>query len=400
MLAHSPPLPIVIDHFHTDNGDCTPANDVEGIMLALKHRDRVRRIRLKMSISMENVFVLIDGEFPMLEYLCIGPIYNMRHPFPKTFQAPQLRHLISFNSTYPIGSPLLSAAIRLVTLSLVNIPLSTYFQPDELLHRVSLMPQLEILWIAFDSFYSRHYANLGVTDMHNATHISLLHLRYFQFGGFNAYSEALLSRIAAPHLEVVRVSFWEKPPFSVLSLLQFMSTSQHLKLGSAILVFDVRETKLSVYPHRTARLSVFDMFIEGSSGHNVSDAAQILNVLSPLLSLVIDLTLDHKDNPLSPELENEAEPTNWRILLRSFNNVKTLFAANGVVEKLSRSLQLDDGESPDDLLPELKELAYSPSNDYTNAFDGFVDARQHAGHPVTLVDLKNAVSTPLCIRGP
>jgi len=38
MLAHSPPLPLVIDYF---NGDCDMTEDEEGAILALKQRDRV-----------------------------------------------------------------------------------------------------------------------------------------------------------------------------------------------------------------------------------------------------------------------------------------------------------------------------------------------------------------------
>ena len=234
-------------------------------------------------------------------------------------------------------------------------------------------------------------------DMHNAEHISLPNLRFFQFGGFSAYSEALISRITAPHLKVVRIAFWDEQPCSVTFLSEFMSTSQYLRLGSAILSFDIGRATLSVYPHQTARLSVFDMLIEGSPGHNVSNVAHILNTLSLLFSSVVDLTLDYKDYHLSLQLQNDGEPTDWRVLLRSFNNVKTLFIANSVtvVEKLRRSLQLGDGESPDDLLPELKELAYSPRSNNADAFSGFIDARQNAGHPVTLIHLKNAPLTPL-----
>jgi len=258
------------------------------------------------------------------------------------------------------------------------------------------MAQLEVLWIGFDATCSGRYVDLDVTHMHNATHISLPNLCIFQFGGFHGYLEALLSRITAPHLEVIRVTFWEERTFSVPCLLQFMSTSEDLRLGSAMLTFDGGGSLLSVYPYRTARLSVFDMHVHGRPGHKVSIVAQILNALGPLFSSVVDLTLDYKskDNIYLPGSQNEAEHTEMRVLLRSFNNVKILFVGNGVIGKLSRSLQLDDGESPNDLLPELKELAYCPTNDNADAFTGFIDARQNAGHPVTLVHLTNTVSTP------
>ena len=175
MLAHSPPFPIIIDHFRTDNDNRMTANDVEGIILALEYCYRVRRIRHRTSFPMtEKVIASIDGDFPILEFLCIAPNHDSDCLFPKTFQAPQLRHLILVNFNCPIGSPLLSPGAGLVTLSLLNIPPDVYFQPDELLHRVSLMPQLEILWIGASPIYSGYYVDLDVTHMDNVTQVSLV----------------------------------------------------------------------------------------------------------------------------------------------------------------------------------------------------------------------------------
>ncbi len=82
----------------------------------------------------------------------------------------------------------------------------------------------------------------------------------------------------------------------------------------------------------------------------------------------------------------------WRKLLRSLSNVKTLTVEDGLVKKLACCLRLDDGELPLDLLPELQELTYSGTGDvgdaftsFTDAFTPFTDARQKTGRPVTLV---------------
>ena len=98
MLAHSPPLPLIIDRLDEDHR--VTAEDEEGIILALQHRDRVRRIRLEMPASnLQRLITAIDDEFPMLEYLYIAS----NHPhdtgliLPNTFQAPQLCHLVIAN---------------------------------------------------------------------------------------------------------------------------------------------------------------------------------------------------------------------------------------------------------------------------------------------------------------
>jgi hypothetical protein len=97
------------------------------------------------------------------------------------------------------------------------------------------------------------------------------------------------------------------------------------------------------------------------------------------------LNLEHSAHSQSFEEHNEVDRTEWRNFLRSFSNVKTLRVEDGLVEELSRSLRLDDGELPLELLPELQELTYSGSGDTGDAFKSFIDARQNAGRPVTLI---------------
>ena len=72
MLAHSPPLPLILDYL--ENRDLT-AEDEDGILLALRRRDRVRRIRLAIPPPNLRILAVIDGEFPILEYLllCLRP---------------------------------------------------------------------------------------------------------------------------------------------------------------------------------------------------------------------------------------------------------------------------------------------------------------------------------------
>jgi hypothetical protein len=121
MLAHSPPLPLIIEHDHQNHG--LTAEDEEGILLALQHRHRVCRIRLKIPqavASLQKLITAIDGEFPVLEFLHIGPPekHNTRLILPSTFEAPHLRHLALYHLASPIGSRLLATAIGLVRLFL------------------------------------------------------------------------------------------------------------------------------------------------------------------------------------------------------------------------------------------------------------------------------------------
>ena len=72
MLAHSPPLPLVIDYFIRH--DNLSEEDEEGLILALKQHDRVFRVRLHITVtSLQRLIVAMDKDYPILEYLVIMP---------------------------------------------------------------------------------------------------------------------------------------------------------------------------------------------------------------------------------------------------------------------------------------------------------------------------------------
>src|ERR1700761_6650612 len=78
MLAHSPPLPLVIDYL--SKVDIT-AEDEEGALLALKHPDPVRRVRLFMPVTnLQRLIVTINEEYPTLEYLVIARLSRDNSP--------------------------------------------------------------------------------------------------------------------------------------------------------------------------------------------------------------------------------------------------------------------------------------------------------------------------------
>ena len=78
----------------------------------------------------------------------------------------------------------------------------------------------------------------------------------------------------------------------------------------------------------------------------------------------------------------------------------------GLVKELSRCLQLDEGELPLDLLPELQELTYSGSGDTGNAFTLFVKGRQDVGRSIALLrrnpspDPSSRTPSPLQVEPP
>ena len=151
MLAHSSPLPLVIDHFREYHNITT--EDEERTTLPLMQRDHVRRVRHLMPFSnLQRLIVVMDEEYPILEVLVIGDQSDIEGGnliFPETFQAPRLRQLVLNGFTLHVGSRLLTAAVSLVALCLKMDQPSTYFHPNTLLRWLSFTHQLETLMIYF-----------------------------------------------------------------------------------------------------------------------------------------------------------------------------------------------------------------------------------------------------------
>ena len=117
----------------------------------------------------------------------------------------------------------------------------------------------------------------------------------------------------------------------------------------------------------------------------IARIAQVFHMLRGLFSVVEHLYLKYDYRLTSSDWNIEVDRTRWRELPRTFGNVKILHIQNRLIEQLSRSLQPGEGESPLDLLPELQKISYSAFESLDYAFAPFIEARQKADHPVTVL---------------
>ena len=386
MLKHSPPFPLIVDYF--GNGPELTAEDAEGIRFALQHRNRVRRIRL-LGLGLWRLAALVDKKFPMLEYLFLahwdhwqGPL----DPLPQTLEAPNLRHLVLSPFTFPHVAPLLRTTVYLVTLSLGIV---SYFHPNDLLGRLAHLPQLETLRIAFLSPIPNHGAQERLLYTLSITEVTIPKLRWFWFKGTSAYLEALLPGMNTPLVGNLQITLFDQVNHPVSNLLQYLRTSGNLTLGSTRFLFYDRAVSVTVYPCDGDRTDTFCIEARGGRlDHQLFFVAQLFSALSPAFSSVEVLTLDYRKHTLS----SEASPSQWRKLLMSFHNVKTLRVHNSLVVDISRSLELEGGP-PLQLLPELKELECFGTSDPRGALNAFINARQVAGCPVRLVQVTGRPQT-------
>jgi hypothetical protein len=246
------------------------------------------------------------------------------------------------------------------------------------------MPQLETLGIDFQlPVFSRDLAR----QRWHMPHVTLPNLRWFGFKGVSAYLEALLPRITAPLLEKLQILFFNQLDFSVSHLPQFMESAENLRFRSATLAFNDEGVSVKAYPHEGAKM--YALYVDVGCRQfdwQVVSAAQLFNPLRTVFSSVEHLTLEYERYATDTEFHDEADPAQLRKLLESFSNVKMLFVDDGLIGGLSHTLQFTDAEpSPVELFPELKELSYSAIDDADDAFTPYINSRQNAGRPVTLV---------------
>jgi hypothetical protein len=123
---------------------------------------------------------------------------------------------------------------------------------------------------------------------------------------------------------------------SVPYLEQFMGNKGNLKFGGAWVAFHEEGVSVWMYPHEGAR----DVCLPFGNRRQTPRLAGATQVFYALRKLMWYLTLAyHDERHLMPSgWNNEADRTQWRNILRSFGNVKTLVVRKGLVKELSRSL--------------------------------------------------------------
>ena len=392
MLAQSPPVPLVIDHYDNEHLELT-SEDEQGIVLALRHRDRVRRVRLLKPIpTLQKLILALDGEYPILEVLIIqhqryhrpviAPKPNLK--FPDTFRAPHVCQVLLRNFATPIDSPPLATMVNLVTLFLSQIPLSAHIHPNALLQGLSFMPQLEILWIGFNLSRDAERKLLSIPIM---TRVTLPILRQLVYRGGKAYLEALLPWVTTPLLAKLQVYFSNTTIYSIPHLCQFMETATNLQLKAAQFTFLKDSLIANAFAHKGDKLYTFAMELRGKHLQwQVVFAAQVFHLLRTVFSALEHLDLRFYQRDLS-EWNYHPDRRQWREFLGLFRTIKTIFVDDELVRQVSCALQPGEEESPaeSEPLPELGELSYSATASSPNVFKRFIDSRQKAGRPVTVV---------------
>ena len=386
MLAHLPPLPLVIDCRSTD-----PAEDNNDILHAIQQPDRICRVFFEAPPpALERLILTVGKLFPRLDALSLLSTTKSEGfsglVLPRTFMAPNLRHLALHGISLPKGLPILTSASSLVTLKLTDIQAPGYFTPELLVTQLQHIPHLQELLIGFYTPLpppSTEGELLRAPIMVTA----LPALRWLSFRGVISYLEGLIARIRAPLLERFNVTLFYELTFTLPHLFEFIRKTEGFRHPIANIIFNGEAVAFVIGPR--------DQFIDGTFSLHISckpfdwqidSATQVCSALAPVLSVVEQLTLECDGQSLPDDWQNEVDGIEaWHGILWPFSSVKILDIGHPLALEFSRGLESDSAGLIAVLLPELQELqVLVTARQAANTFATFVDARRVAGRPVDL----------------
>lgn len=362
-------------------------NDEEGqenIIAALERHDRIFWIvfnELTRPIF-ERFSTVMQESFPTLKGLHLQSFDANAPLVPSAFlggSVPQLRYFFLDGITFPTLPQLVLSASRLTKLWLQRIPDAGYISPEVLASCLAVLSNLEELFIEFQ--YPQYHPLRIVPPPSSRAVLSAL--TYLGFRGSNEYLEDLISRVNAPNLDRLNVSFFMSPIFSIPELHSFIGSVERFKL--------LGRAYMELYPW-SVRISL------GSPTHldlgtkcdgiaqRISSLAQLCNELSPLLSQVERLEIKGDSDPqVEPEVVMES--AQWVELFRPFIAVQGLYVSKSLGPLVTQALESLPGESTKEVLPALRCLSlggFKPPASIQDIMKPFATVRQLSDQPVTI----------------
>ena len=362
---------------------------VDNIVAALEHNDRICELGLRpvTGSQFKRVLAAMQQPFPALTRLELqhrGETVLVDGDSFLGGSAPRLQTL--WLDRIPIsGLPkLLLSATDLVHLILWRIPHSGYISPEALVTCLSALTRLERLHIGFQSPRSR-------PDQRNrrpppTTRTLLPVLTKLRFKGVDKYLEDVVSRIDAPLLDNLNITFFHQLIFDTPQLTRFISRTPKFRArDEARVVFSDWDVSVSL-PHTldgTLELTISCRH----SDWQLSSLAQVCS-LSFLRALIP--TVEHLYVQVGYSLlrwQDDIENSLWFELFDPFTAVKDLYLSSEFASRISPALQTLTGERATEVLPALQSLFLQgsrPSENVQEAVGRFVAARQLSKRPVAV----------------
>ena len=383
-----PALPI--DIWATGAIPVCGSDDVDNIIAALVHNDRIHRIWVDSDGCgfLERIATVIQDPLPALTHLHMSAwVERPEVVFPEAFlggSAPCLLFLSLNGVAFSGIQKLLLTANYLVRLRLSNIPLSGYISlsPEAVVTCLSALINLERLTIEFQFSRYQYHSERPNLPPPPLTRIVLPVLAHFRVKGDSEYIEDLVSRIDVPLLDHAHITFFNQPTFVVPRLHDFLSRTECFTPHShGAVLFDSIDAMFKLKPESLS-LKVECAF----SAIQLSLMSQICSSsLHPFSTLE---RLEICEAGLSPGYwPDYIENADWLDLIRPFIALQDLYLGDELALRIVPALQELAGEGTAEGLPELQNIFIEwlqPSGPLQEAIVQFVATRQLSGRPVAV----------------
>ena len=366
---------------------------VDDAISELEHNDRICQISLYCYTAwrIEEFWTAIQVPFPELTVLHLSfENLSYQRVLPDSFLggfAPRLQFLALTYIPFPGLTKLLLSATHLVNLWLLNIPHSGYISPDAMATCLSVLTNLEILQLEFESPQSG--PDQEVQHSFRQIRSILPALTSFWFKGVNEYLEDFVSRIDAPRLYRLSTTFFNDINFGTPELDLFISrTPTFGAYNEAHLVFDSREAlvRLQSHPEPSDYGMVEVRILRRVPDRQLSSLAQICTMSLPLLLTMENLYVN--GNRYSPLVWKDGiENSEWLDLLLPFTAVKNLYLSDPFSPLIAPVLKELSGGRTTRVLPALKKIhleGFQPSEPVQEGIAQFVSARRLTDRPVAI----------------
>jgi hypothetical protein len=376
-----PALPIVVKYGGSLALRRPTPEDEDNIMAALKQPDRVNSISLTFTSSLLEKLSAIKMPFSELEELVLLSRDSVRLTLPSTFQwGPRLRRLHLTSLAFPTLLQLLHSSRNLVDLQLHEVLNPSHFSPEALTSVLSGMAQLQSLSLHFLS--TARWPHYRAPPPPSGERVVLPVLNRFKFRGNAQYLEGLVSRIDAPRLGDIEVTFFSGNIFKLPEFIVFIDRIEmHKSHRRAHILSSERAISISLIQPGAPTCLTFQLFCEALSDQLLS-MARICNHFSSFLLNVEDLRITAMRQSRQ---EDSLYSGRWLEPLNSFTGVKWFHVAGNLSTNIVGDLQLPDRRR-EAVLPALHKLYISqpgPRNaPLREATVSFMISRRLSGHPI------------------
>ena len=386
MLDVWPPFPLII------SGIANLTENVDNVLPALEHRDRVHEIHLSLAngSSLEKVLAAMQEPFPELTVLQLDSYGEPVPIAPDSFLGRSAPHLLSLrlhHIPFPGLPKLLLSATNLVYLYLWRIPHSGYISPNAMVTALSALTSLQVLILGFRSPRSDPDQASRLPPPQRRTVLPAL--TEFVFEGVCEYSDDLVARIDAPQLNNLYITFFNDIVFDAPQFIQFISRTLTLKpLENAHVVFGPSNAIINC-SSQTSRYQV--SVTVGISCRELdwqlSSLEQLCASHFPPLSTLEDLYIYMPLDGEQPDWRDNIENTLWLDLLHRFSTVKNLYLSKEFAPRIVAALQELVGGRTTEALPTLQNIfleELEPSGRVQEDIGKIVAVRRLSGHTITI----------------